>query len=353
MNDLSFAAIIAFLNRKKRWLVINTVAAMALGAIVAFSIPKQYSSSASLATESNQISPIGGNLGSMASLAGINLDKTSDAIVPGLYPNVVETNDFLVGLLYVKVRPQHADKDMTLLTYLTQHTTATWWDKAFMAVKSVFKSKKKGSLPTGDKRIDPLRMNEVEDELVNGVKGMVVCTFDKENDIINIKAFAQDPNVARQVVEATTAELQRFITDYRTSKARTDVAYYAKLKEEAHTRYRKAQQKYAAYSDSHMDLSLKSYQLESDALENALQLAYNEYSQKSNQLMLAEAKVQERTPAFTVLERATVAPRPDSPKKKLIVLAYGFVAFAGTFCYFMLLNPTRRLKHRIMHGDAE
>lgn len=346
MNDLTFAAILRTLRLKKWWLVGNTVAAMVIGVIVAFSLPKQYSSSAALASESKEDSPLSGNLGSMASMAGLNLGKSQDAIVPDLYPNVVETNEFLVNLLYVKVRPEHAKTDMTLLDYLTKHCKAAWWSVAFRTVKNKLVPRKGGIAQSGH-RIDPCHLTEMEDELVNGVKNMVVCTYDDENDVINIKAVAQDPYVARQIVEATTIQLQKFITDYRTSKARVDMAYYARLKEEAHVRYVKAQKKYAAYSDSHMDLSLKSFQLESDALENDLQLAYNEYTQKSAQLTMAEAKVQERTPAFTVLERASVAPRAESPKKKLIVLAYGFLAFAGTFCYLMLLNPSRHVIARI------
>ena len=91
-----------------------------------------------------------------------------------------------------------------------------------------------------------------------------------------------------------------------------------------------------------MDLSLKSYQLESDALENDLQLAYNTYSQACQQVTMAEAKVQERTPAFTVLERATVAPYPSSPKKKMIVIAYLFVFIAGTVCYAILREQLKK-----------
>ena len=51
---------------------------------------------------------------------------------------------------------------------------------------------------------------------------------------------------------------------------------------------------------------------------------------------MAEAKVQERTPVFTVIEKASVETIPYAPKKKMIVLACLFVAFAGTSCFFFI-----------------
>lgn len=334
-SSLSLGSIISSIKGHKWLFVIVMSIALVLSVIVAWGTPKLYESSSSLAVESKESSPIGGNMSSLASLAGVNLSKSNDAIVPDLYPNVVETNDFLVGLLSSHVRPKGMKRDITYIDYLQHYQKSSWTMQALKAVASlVMKEKPKKVVKAKD--INPEELTKEQDALVEGTKGRILCTVDKENNIINVKAYAQDAYVAKQLAETVGKQLQTFMTDYRTNKSRVDLAYYEKLKKEAYARYVRAQRKYAVYSDSHTDLTLKSYQLESDALENDLQLAYNNYSQACTQVVMAEAKVQERTPVFTVLEKPSVSIMAVSPKKKLIVLAFMFVSFFATACYVLI-----------------
>jgi len=47
-------------------------------------------------------------------------------------------------------------------------------------------------------------------------------------------------------------------------------------------------------------------------------------------VQIARAKVQERTPAFTVIEPAVVPVQKNGPARTIIVLGFMFVAFIGT-----------------------
>ena len=341
MTNTSFSYILNAIKNYKKTLIVNVIIAFVLGVIVSFSMPAVYESSSSLASETKEDSQLG-NMSSLASLTGVSLSGSNDAIVPELYPSVVVTNDFLVNLLKTNVRPKGMNKDITYLDYLQNHTKSAWWTNAVKGIVGIF-SKEKGK-KFSSKTINPEELSKQEDALVEGLKGQVLCTLDKSEGVINIRVYSQDPHVSKQLVETVTKQLQSFITKYRTNKSRVDLLYYQRLKKEAYNKYISAQKKYAAYSDSHMDLSLKSYQLESDALENDLQLAYDTYSQACKQETMAEAKVQERTPAFTVIERATVSPYPSSPKKKLIVMAYLFIFVAGTICYALIREQMKQRK---------
>ena len=66
-----------------------------------------------------------------------------------------------------------------------------------------------------------------------------------------------------------------------------------------------------------------------------MQLKYNTYTTFSNQLQAAIAKVQERTPAFTIIQGAEVPQKPTGPKRVLFVLSMTFVAFIGTSVYVL------------------
>jgi len=136
----------------------------------------------------------------------------------------------------------------------------------------------------------------------------------------------QDPLIAATMSETAMQQLQAFITEYRTGKARTDVEYYKKLTEKAKETYEKARRLYGSYADANSDLMLESYRLKQEDLENDMQLKFNAYSTLKTQLQQAEAKLQERIPAFTVLKSASVPIKPAGPKRMMFVLGITFIA---------------------------
>ncbi len=123
------------------------------------------------------------------------------------------------------------------------------------------------------------------------------------------------------MADSVMHRLQSFITDYRTSKSRIDLVYYKKLAANAKQDYEKARRLYGSYADANNDIVLESFRAKQTDLENDMQLKYNTYTVLMTQLQAATAKVQERTPAFTTIQGATVPVKPTGPKRMLFVLA--------------------------------
>ena len=128
-------------------------------------------------------------------------------------------------------------------------------------------------------------------------------------------------------------KLQDFITEYRTNKARTDLEYYRKLRDEAKLNYEKARRLYGSYADANSEVVLESYRAKQNDLENDMQLKYNNYTAMVTQYQAAKAKVQERTPAFTMLKGANVPIRPAGPKRMLFVVAMLLLATIAISIY--------------------
>ena len=133
--------------------------------------------------------------------------------------------------------------------------------------------------------------------------------------------------VAALVADSVKQHLQVAITEYKTKKACNDLQYIQRLFEEARSQYDKARQTYAAYADANQEVTLQAYKMKADDLENDMQLKYNIYTQVVEQLQLAKAKVQERTPAFTVIESAAVPLRASSKSRASMVITYLFFGF--------------------------
>jgi uncharacterized protein involved in exopolysaccharide biosynthesis len=84
---------------------------------------------------------------------------------------------------------------------------------------------------------------------------------------------------------------------------------------------------YGGTADANTRVALRSVELRLEDMENDMQLKYNAYSALSSQLQAAKAKVQERTPAFTLLKGAAVPVKPTGPKRMLFVLGMVILAF--------------------------
>lgn len=342
--DINLVSVINILKADKRKLIIFAVVAAVLGAIVAFTTPKIYKSTVMLAPEESG-QGFSGSISSLASMVGMNMKvgQTGDALYPEIYPDLMSSTDFLVGLFPVKVTTKDESVSCDYYTYLTKHQTTALIDYPKVGLVLLMK-KFKSKEPThankdGREGPNPFWLTSEQDEVVKGIKGNLECTVDKKTSVITITVTDQDPLVAAMMADSVKSHLQVAITDYRTKKARVDLEYMQRLFVEAKAQYDRSRQLYASYSDANMDVNLQTYKLKEEDLENEMQLRYNIYQQVVEQLQLAKAKVQERTPAFTVVQSASV-PFKHSSRPKVITVAIWM--FLGIFLRVVILTWKNR-----------
>ena len=137
----------------------------------------------------------------------------------------------------------------------------------------------------------------------------------------------QDPLICATMADSACSRLQNFITQYRTSKARADLEYYSKLTEDAKQEYRDAVKEYSDYCDSHKGMVLQSYISRRDELESDKDAKYNTLTALNAQIQTAKARIQEKTPAFTILQNASVPVKASSPKRMVFVFLMTMLAF--------------------------
>ena len=99
---------------------------------------------------------------------------------------------------------------------------------------------------------------------------------------------------------------------------------------EAKADYEKARRLNGSYADSNTDVMLVSFRAKQNDLENDMQLKYNTYTTLMTQYQASKAKVQERTPAFTLLKGASVPIKPSGPKRMLFVIGVLLLSIFGT-----------------------
>ena len=329
------------LKKYKKLYCIVLPATFIVAAILTLSMPNYYKCTVMLAPEIPGGNKGTGGLASLASSFGINLNSASggvDAIIPTLYPDLMNSVAFRASLFPVKVQKEDEESPMTYYDYLKDHQRAPWWSYVMSApgkfvgwIVSLISDKEQEE----STNVDPFRLTKDQMEIVETMSKKVVCDVDAKTMVITIDVTDQDPLIAATMADSVQVRLQDFITEYRTRKARIDLAYSQKLYKEAQQRYEKARVKSASYNDANLHVFLDRIRSEQIKLSNEMELQYQAYSQVATQLRLAEAKVQEDTPAFTLLQPATVPIRKAGPKRSMICLALLFLAFLATTFYVL------------------
>lgn len=307
-----------------------------LGIVVALNTQKSYKSEVILAPELSSSMGLSGNLGDLASQFGIDLgDKTSmDAIYPEIYPTVMTSTGFILGLFNVPVQMKDSTSTKTYKEHLMHDRKVPFWNYPVNWIKE--KMRKKETTGTKIKASagsvsNITKLSRIDAGIVNSIRASVSCVVDKKTSVITITVEDTDPQVAAIIADTLQSRLQAYITEYKTRKSRKDVVYYQKLLNESKKEYDKIQNQYVAFCDANEDVVLESFQAKRDELENEMQLKFNAYSQLSTQLQAAKAKVQLNTPAFTILEQPTVAIQASSTPRSLIVIIFIILGMAVDF----------------------
>ena len=309
---------------KKLWLHRKTYykvlpATLIITYLIIVCVPRYYRCTVSLAPEPTGAN-MSGSLSSLASSFGMgSLAKmgNNDALYAEIYPNVIESKDFIVDLMNIEVETKDKKVKCNYYTYLRDKQKTAWWNVINGTISEWIKPSPKDTY-NGKEKLNVFNLTKQQDDILAAAGSKIKCSYDKKTEIVSITVQDQDPLVCATMANATCKKLQDFIISYRTNKARIDYEYYKKLTVEAKDAYVKIRQQYMRYADANQDVMLASYKAKEEDLENEMQLKYNIYTAMSTQMQAAAAKLQETTPAFTVIQSASVPIKPAGPKRMII-----------------------------------
>ena len=214
---------------KWKFILKVTICFMLLGLVMALTMIKEYTAQVVVAPESSNSSMMGGGLGSLASMVGLDLGSVGgdDAIYPLLYPDIVQSLPFMSSLFDVNVKSQDGTVDTTYFYYVDKLQKKNWVGmvksapkKAIKGVMKLFSAKKQ----TGDPAVfDPYNLSEKQMQMIENLSGVVSIFVDKKTNVITLSFTDQDPLIAATMVDTVMYRLQNQITAYRIKKVVDDV----------------------------------------------------------------------------------------------------------------------------------
>ncbi|MBC3786078.1 GNVR domain-containing protein [Spirosoma utsteinense] len=263
-------------------------------------------------------------LASVAGLGGIDIDdnEAADAIRPDLYPSVLQSTPFMLYLVDQSVTTGKGQR-MTLGQFLAPEPDSGWSLAAWFGT-----DKESRNVQRKPQAGQPLHLSGWQQELVREIGERVTARLDTRSGVIGISATMPDARVAAVVAQRALDYLTRYVTNYRTEKARLDLRFYTQRLTEARRRYETAQFNVFQYNDRHKYQVVQTATMEKQRLEAELTIAQTVYTELARQFEQATIKVQERTPVFKVLEPVQIPLERVSPRRTLLVFLW---MLAGCF----------------------
>lgn len=322
MKEINFVTIFRRIWAEKKIYMMVLLSTFVVSCAIILPLPRTYDVSISMAPEA-ETGGLGSSLSSIANSLGFDIGSiaSADAIYPDLYPELLHSSDFLVGLFDVHVENEDKSIDTNYYTYMDKlQKRSVWKVIGDGCVALVEKMMPAPDLPGAQQAgFDPFRLNRHQTAVVKTMRKNIACDIDKKTGMITLTYTDQDRLIAACMADSIKEHLQQAIVEYRTRKARIDLEYYQKLEAQAEAEYQEAIKRYGHFADTHKNTASQLYRSETERLANEVDRKQQAYSALAVQVQAAEARILANTPAFTTLQGATIPIKPTGPKRMLFV----------------------------------
>ena len=330
-SEIDIMELVSKLWKRRSMIIKWCIAGAVIGLIAGFSIPKTYTAGVTLAPEMQQKTSSG--VSSIASMMGVNLNNSVDAISVEMFPDVVHSTPFIVELFDLPVTFERRDSVMTLplVEYMKGYQKAPWWSSV---IKFPFKVlgwcldlvKPDDEKVEGSTTLNPNNLPRKERGVVKFFKDNLMINVDKKSFKTQMSLEMQDPLVVADVMNAVVENLKSYMSEYRTSKSRQDAENLEVICRQRKEDYYKAQQAYAIYLDANKNVIRQSANAERERLQQEMNLAYQVYSQVATQLEASRIQAEQAKPVFAVINPVVVPINKTAPSKAKFLLVFTFLA---------------------------
>ncbi len=340
-NLLDLTVIVPMLFKRWKLYALCMAGAIVFSLIFVFTVPRYYACQVMLAPEASS-----GGMSSILSSFGFGESKeTNDAISPNLYPDLMQSKDFIVSLFPVEVTTLDGTIHTTYYEYLLKHGKNSWYGSLLGKLKKMLEPKKDivNTSGTSGKTYSPsFMLTEKQHDIAGAIAGKIKYNYDKKTGVVSVTVTDFDPLVCALIADTISSRLQDFILNYRTKKARNDLEYSQLIYDQTKAEYEESNNRYVAAVDANWDIINETAKAQLEAMNNEKTMKYQTFSTAAQKLEAAKAKLQEAIPVTTILQGASVPQKPAGPKRLLITIA--LMMLAGFVCTVYLISTEKTRK---------
>ncbi len=333
---------------------------MSIGLFIAIFSQKEYTASTTI-IPATQGKSIGGSLGGLAAMAGINLGGmgSDSGISPTLYPQIVNSIPFQKELLQTPLTIKGQPKPITYIDYYTNVYSSGLLSnlKKYtiglpgLLIKAI-KGKPESVIAKEEQLKQSVNANQIQtitdnqNQLIKQLKGQLVLEVNNRDGYITISASLPEPKAAAQLAKKAQVLLQQYIINFKVQKSTEQLKFIKERYNEKEKEFKQIQQRLANFKDRNQHVNSAMAQTKLIQLESQYDLAFGVYAELAKQLETQQIQVKEDTPVFTVLKPVVVPILKSKPKRLLILIIWTFLGIVISIGSIYILDLIKNLKSK-------
>lgn len=318
----------------RKTVIRTTIIFMALGLFIAIFSAKEYTASTTMVPQSaEEGSKLGGGLGGLAAMAGINLGSVGGGsmIPPSLYPKIIASIPFQKELMKTLLSIEGQKEKVTFADYyleIKKPGLLGYIKKYTIGLPGLILGTIRGDgtdAMLASTNSDLLSITGDEKSLINILSAQLSLEVNDKDGYISISARMPEAKAAAQMVNKTQFLLQEAITKFKVQKAQVQFDFVKGRYQEKKEESSEAQQKLASFRDRNKNVTTATAQTEQERLTAEYNLVYGVYTELAKQLETQKIQVKENTPVFAIVEPVSVPLDKSKPKRPMILVIWTFL----------------------------
>jgi capsular polysaccharide biosynthesis protein len=318
----------------RRSVIKTTLIFMALGLFIALFSAKEYTTSTTMVPQSAEGgSKLGGSLGGLAAMAGINLGSMGggSTIPPSLYPKIIASVPFQKEMMKTPLTIAGQKEKVTFQEYyleIVKPGLLGYIKKYTIGLPGVIIKAIKGQPITDNRQQstdDLLTISQDDKILMELLSAQLSLEVNDKDGYVSISARMPEARPAAELVQRAQILLQEAITDFKIQKAKDQMVFVEERYVEKEKAFTAAQNKLARFRDQNKNVSTAMAQTQMERLQSEFSMASSVYTELAKQLETQKIQVKEDTPVFTIIDPVSVPLDKSKPKRPMILIIWTFL----------------------------
>lgn len=353
-EEIKLTDLFLLIGEKKKVFFVCVVVTVLLGLVKSCTTPVEYESVAIMLSEVEEEGGKMGQLGGIAGLAGINLSGMTgvgmnNAFSPDLYPKLLESKPFLLGLIKEEFYFETKGKRMSLEDYYLEERPDDLLSKTVefivgvpYLILSMFEPseeevKTTDIVDSDQEEKEYIFISPDENYVISEVKKKI--KIENKGRIITLSVKMPEALISAEFNVLVFKKILGFVSTYKIEKQKTNLLFIEQSTNEAEANFKKAQINLATFRDSNQGIISQRARTREEQLDAEFNLAFQLYSTLKQELENSKIELKKETPIFTTFEEAVVPNAPSNSSPVKIVLICIFLgSFLGLLVILLLLG---------------
>lgn len=339
-QEIDLIEVVQKVWRNRKLILKITLAFMIVGVLVALFSVKEYTAVCTMVPQSSD-KKMGGNLGGLAAMAGINLGDMGggEVLSPKMYPKILLSIPFQKELMLTEIKFEEHEQPIRLIDYFTDKKYQKFSlggiiIKYTIGLPGLIINAIRGeqvNVPVVLQAGSSMQsLTKEEKQCVDVLKDKVNLSVNDKDGYVQLSANMSEALAAAQLAEKVQFMLQKYITEFKIEKVRSNLDFVQERYDEAKRDFEQIQDNRAAFKDANKNIYSAKALTESEKWDTRYNLALSVYTELAKQLEQSKIQVKETTPILTIVDPVTIPYERSKPKRGMILVLFTFLGgFVG------------------------